>query len=133
MKKMRMFSLLMALLLLLAGCSAPQEKGDNGGGEIIHITNQNFEEAVLNSKKTVLLDFYADWCGPCKQLAPILEEIAAENPNVVIGKIDVDNELILSSRFQIEAMPTLVVIKDGEEVARTVGLRSKSAILSMLG
>ncbi len=131
MKKIKIIPLILALLLLLTGCSNPQGSNDVGGA-VIHVTSQNFESAVLNSDKTVILDFYADWCGPCKQLAPILEEIAAENSNVIVAKIDVDNESALSTRFQIEAMPTIVIIKNGKEVTRAVGYRTKAAILAML-
>ncbi len=132
MKKIKIIPLILALLLLLTGCSNPQGSNDDVGGTVIHVTSQNFESAVLNSDKTVILDFYADWCGPCKQLAPILEEIAAENSNVIVAKIDVDNESALSNRFQIEAMPTIVIIKNGKEVTRAVGYRTKAAILAML-
>ncbi len=128
--KLKIIPLLLVALLLI-GCTATQES-DVGGSGIVHVTNQNFDAEVLESDKIVLLDFYADWCAPCKRMEPILEEIASENATVVVGKINVDNERALSNRFDIEAMPTLVVIKNGKEVTRAVGYRSKSAILAML-
>ncbi len=129
--KLRLLPLLLAVLLL-SGCTASQEPNTEGSSAVVHITDETFDEIVLSSDKTVLLDFYADWCGPCKQMAPILDEIAAENADIVVGKIDVDSEFVLTGQFKIEAMPTLVVIQNGEEIARAVGYRSKDAILAML-
>ncbi len=126
--KLKLISVLMIAVLLLTACG---ESAD-GGSNIIHVTQENFDSEVLKSDKTVIMDFYADWCGPCKMLAPILEEIAAERTDVKIVKIDVDEESTLVSMFGIEAMPTLVVLKDGNIVNRKVGFCSKSEILSML-
>ncbi len=114
--------------LLLTGCAAPG--GDTGN--ILHITTANFVDEVLESDKPVLLDFYADWCGPCQMMAPHLEEIAAERTDIKVGKIDVDVESDLVATYGIEAMPTLIVIKDGEVAARAVGYRSKADILALL-
>ncbi len=99
---------------------------------VIDITSENFDELVLKNEKTVLLDFSAVWCGPCQMIAPIVHEIAEENPDVVVGKIDVDNETPLAIKFGVSSIPTLVVMKNGQAVDKAVGLRSKAQILEML-
>lgn len=100
---------------------------------VIHITSKNFEAEVLNSTQPVLVDFWADWCGPCRMIAPILEEIAAEKQGEVkVGKINVDEEGDLASRFGILHIPTVIVFKNGEKVAESVGLKQKSDLLEML-
>jgi len=113
------------------------DKVANSGGQsetdkVIQVTSENFESEVLNSEIPVLIDFYADWCVPCRILSSTLKEIANENENVKVVKIDVDNENGLATDYQIMSMPTLVVIKNGEEVNRIVGVQSKEQILSML-
>ena len=99
---------------------------------VLHITKDNFESEVLNSEKPVLLDFWASWCGPCKMIAPFVEEIANERSDIKAGKIDVDEEPELAVRFQVMSIPTLIVFKDGKEQKRNVGLISKERILQML-
>ena len=99
---------------------------------VIHITKENFEKDVLNSERAVLLDFYADWCGPCQMLSPIVAEIAAEHPEYTVGKIDVDAEPELAQKFGIMSIPALFVVKDGKVTANAVGYREKEAILGML-
>ena len=99
---------------------------------IVTITNENFESEVIQSDQTVLIDFYADWCGPCKMLSPIVTEVAKENPDVKVVKIDVDAEQDLAIEYQVMSIPTLVVIKNGNEVNRAVGLIDKSEILSLI-
>lgn len=99
---------------------------------VIDITSENFDELVLKNEKTVLLDFSAVWCGPCQMIAPIVHEIAEENPDFVVGKIDVDNETPLAIKFGVSSIPTLVVMKNGQAVDKAVGLRSKAQILEML-
>ena len=99
---------------------------------VIEITNENFEEKVLNEKKPVLLDFFAVWCGPCQMLSPIVDEIGEEKDDIVVGKINVDDQPELANAFGVSSIPTLVVMKDGKEAARSVGLRSKEQVLALL-
>ena len=100
---------------------------------VITVTKENFQEQVLNASNTVLLDFWATWCGPCRMVAPIVEEIAAENPGITLGKINVDEEMELAMRFGITSMPTLVVMKDGQMVNKAIGYAPKKEILKLLG
>ena len=95
------------------------------------VTQKNFEQ-VKSSDKTVLLDFYADWCGPCRMVSPLVDEIAEENPQYFVGKINVDNEPELARRFGVSSIPTLVVMKNGNVVQQSAGARPKDQILEML-
>ena len=99
---------------------------------LLKINNENFESEVLNSDKTVLLDFYADWCGPCQMVAPVLAQIAEEREDIVVGKINVDEEMQLALKFGVESIPMLAVIKDGKLVSKSVGFRPKEQILELL-
>lgn len=96
------------------------------------ITLDNFDSEVKGSDKPVLLDFWASWCGPCRMVSPIIDEIAAENPGIKVGKINVDEQNELASRFGVSSIPTLVVMKNGEIVNRAVGARPKAQILAMI-
>ena len=100
--------------------------------EILKINDDNFEKEVLESEKTVLIDFFADWCGPCKMLSPIIEQFAKENEKVKVVKINVDELPDLAVKYGVRSIPTLVVIKNGEEVNRSVGLIDKSEILELV-
>ena len=100
--------------------------------EVLKVTSLNFEEEVLNSDKTVLVDFYADWCGPCKMLSPVVEAVAKENEDIKVVKVNVDEEQNLAIKYQVMSIPTLVVIKNGEEANKSVGLVSKSQILDLV-
>ena len=100
---------------------------------VLKITKQNFEEEVLQSEKAVLLDFWAGWCGPCKMIGPIVEQVAEDTLNTArVGKINVDEEQELAQTFQVMSIPTLVVIKNGKIEKKAVGVQSKQALLSML-
>ena len=98
---------------------------------ILHINKNNFAQ-VQSSDKPVLVDFYADWCGPCRMVAPLIEEIAAENPQFLVGKINVDEEMELAQAFGVVSIPMLVVMKDGKIVNQAVGARPKAQILALL-
>ena len=98
----------------------------------IQVNKDNFQEVVLNSDKPVLVDFWASWCGPCRMVAPILEEIANERSDVKVCKINVDEEPELAGRYNVMSIPTLLVVKEGQVVNQAVGARPKSQILSLL-
>ncbi len=98
---------------------------------VMNVTLSNFDE-VKNSEKPVLLDFYAVWCGPCQMVSPLVDSIAEENPQYLVGKINVDEEQQLAQMFDVENIPTLIVMKNGKVVHRAVGSRPKAQILAML-
>ena len=100
---------------------------------VITITNDNFQKEVLESDKTVLLDFWASWCGPCRMVSPLVDEIAEERTDVKVGKVNVDEQSELAGRFGVMSIPTLVVMKNGKIVDQAVGARPKQQIAAMLG
>ena len=99
---------------------------------VVTITTENFAQEVLHSDKPVLLDFWASWCGPCRMLSPIVDEVAEERTDVKVGKVNVDEQPELAQAFGIASIPTLLVIRDGRTVHSAVGVRSKEEILQML-
>ena len=100
--------------------------------EIIHVTKENFESEVLQSDRTALVDFWANWCGPCRMIAPTVEQIAQEREDVKVCKIDVDTDPELAIRYGIASIPTLLVFENGQVKNKSLGVRSKEQILEML-
>ena len=99
---------------------------------VLNVTKDNFEQEVMQSDKTVLVDFFATWCGPCRMVSPIVDEIAAEHPEFKIVKVDVDTEPELAQKFGVMSIPTLIVIKDGKIAEQSTGAKPKAQILAML-
>jgi len=99
---------------------------------IININKHNFQDEIMNSDKPVLLDFWASWCGPCRMVSPVVDEIAAERSNIKVGKVNVDEQPELAGQFGVMSIPTLVVIKNGKIVNQAIGAMPKSAILELL-
>lgn len=99
---------------------------------VINITLENFEAEVIKSEKTVLVDFWAPWCGPCRMLSPVVDEIGEERTDIKVGKVNVDEQEELAMRFGIMSIPTLIVFKNGEPVKKTMGVQPKAAILEMV-
>ena len=98
---------------------------------MLKITATNYDELVARADKPVLLDFWAEWCGPCRMVSPVVEEIAASHPEIAVGKVNVDEEPELASKFDVMSIPTLLVFEDGELVNRAVGARPKEMILDL--
>ena len=98
---------------------------------VINLTLENFEAEVMQSEKTVLVDFWASWCGPCRMLSPIVDEIAEERTDIKVGKVNVDEQEELAMRYGIMSIPTLIVFKNGEAVRKTMGVQPKAAILGL--
>ena len=96
------------------------------------LNSENFQNEMLNADGTVLVDFYADWCGPCKMVSPIVDEIAETQSGITVGKVNVDESSALAAKFNVVSIPTLIVFKDGQETARLIGYKPKEAILAEL-
>lgn len=99
---------------------------------VLNIHSENFENEVMRSEKPVLLDFWASWCGPCRMVGPIVDEIAEERTDIKVGKVNVDEQQKLAAKFEIMSIPTLVVLKEGKVIQRSVGAKNKNEILEML-
>lgn len=99
---------------------------------VLKITSKNFEKEVLNSDKTTIIDFYADWCGPCKMMSPVIDEIAEENDSVKVGKLNVDEAQDIAVKYNVMSIPTIIIFRNGIENKRFVGVTSKENILNVL-
>ena len=100
--------------------------------KVLHINKDNFHNEVLNSEKPVLLDFFASWCGPCRMVSPILDEIAEEREDIKVCKVDIDQQPELASRFRVMSVPTLMVMKNGQIMEQSIGAKPKHQILAMV-
>ena len=100
--------------------------------KVLHINKDNFHKEVLNSEKPVLLDFFASWCGPCRMVGPILDEIAEEREDIKVCKVDIDEQPELATRYRVMSVPTLMVLKDGNIVEQSIGAKPKHQILAMV-
>ncbi len=97
-----------------------------------NLNNENFKAEILDRDGVAIVDFYADWCGPCKMMAPVIDKIAEENPDINVAKVNVDLEGELAAQYRVMSIPTLVIFKDGKEINRSVGAKNKNAILALL-
>ena len=125
---------LIVVLLLSSKTIFKKEENQQGeqSGFVQEIASSEFENEVLNSDKKVLVDFYATWCGPCKIISPIIEEVAKENPEVKFVKVDIDANQELAEKYEVVYIPTLVVIENGKEITKSVGAISKEEILNLI-
>ena len=99
---------------------------------MLEINNANFEELILKSDKLVIVDFFAEWCGPCKKMTPIMEEISKKNPDIVVGKVNVDESTETSNKYGVKSIPTLVFIKNGEVVGKSIGFSTEGTIMEKI-
>ncbi len=99
----------------------------------IELTSENFEREVINSEKPVIVDFWAEWCGPCRMMAPVIDELADERTDIKVCKLNVDDEAELANRYKISAIPTVVLFKDGSAAAQSLGYKEKDALVEALG
>ena len=107
------------------------ENNENAKSDVLDIESSNFETEVIKSEKKVLIDFYADWCGPCQKLSPIVDKFAEEHSEIKVVRIDIDAQEELADRYNIRSIPTLVVIENGEEINRVIGLVSEEKIIEL--
>lgn len=150
-EKLGTLALLVVLVVLLLLCNSMLKKQENSSTNnienttnnivweenvmsenVLEVTSESFEKEVLESEKTVLIDFYADWCGPCKRLSPIVDEVANEIEDIKFVKVNIDNAEDIAIKYQVMSIPTLVVIKNGEEANRSVGLIDKEQIIDLI-
>lgn len=133
---MKKLTAIVLVTLMLLGCQNAEKTTKYQKEEqkmaVVHVNKDNFQQIVLNSEKQVLLDFWAPWCGPCQMVGPILEEIAAEREDVLVCKVNVDEQPELAAQFGVSSIPLLVVMEDGKIVNQAVGARPKAAILQLL-
>jgi thioredoxin 1 len=125
------FSLLLVSLVAIPACTKT-EKPDAKPDARVVVTTASFDQLIKGSTKPIVLDFWASWCGPCKMMDPIFREVAVERPDVVFGKVNVDEEPKLAQKYEIRAIPTLLAIVDGKVVKTSVGLLKKEALLQLL-
>ena len=116
----------------LLGYTEARKRKEADDMAAIDVNVQNFQEEVLDSSKKVLLDFWAPWCGPCRKVVPIVEEIAEERPDIKVCKVNVDEQMALAGRYRVSSIPTLMVLENGKVVNQAMGARPKHAILRML-
>ena len=132
---MKRMCLILAIVLMLTGCQISEKTMNNkeeNNMSVVHINKENFNQVVLQSDKTVLLDCWAPWCGPCQMVGPILEEVAQEREDVLVCKVNVDEEPELAAQFGVSSIPLLVVMEDGKIVNQAVGARPKAGLLDLL-
>jgi thioredoxin 1 len=130
--KRTILSLLAVSLATLSACTKTEERPDTKPDPRIVVTTASFDQLIKDSKKPIVLDFWASWCGPCKMMDPIFREAAAERPDVVFGKVNVDQEPKLAQRYEIRAIPTLLVIVDGKVVKTGVGAMKRESLLKLV-
>ena len=126
-----LFSLLLVSLVAMPACTKTQKPDTKPDARVV-VTTASFDQLIKDSKKPIVLDFWASWCGPCKMMDPIFREAANERPDVVFGKVNVDQEPQLAQRYEIRAIPTLLVIVDGKVVKTGVGLMKKEGLLKLI-